>query len=76
MKAVGYRHSLPSADPQSLGDITADVPGPGPRDLRVAVKAVSVNPIDNAYADAVFSGNWGLGETVVAGIARATLSTT
>ena len=46
MKAVGYRHSLPSADPQSLGDITADVPGPGPRDLRVAVKAVSVNPID------------------------------
>ncbi len=46
MKAVGYRHSLPSADPQSLGDITADVPRPGPRDLRVAVKAVSVNPID------------------------------
>ena len=46
MKAVGYSQSLPIADPQSLGDITADVPGPGPRDLRVAVKAVSVNPID------------------------------
>jgi zinc-binding alcohol dehydrogenase family protein len=46
MKAVGYRQSLPIADPQSLGDITADMPEPGPRDLRVAVKAVSVNPID------------------------------
>ncbi len=46
MKAVGYSQSLPIADPKSLGDITAEVPVPGPRDLRVAVKAVSVNPID------------------------------
>ncbi len=46
MKAVGYSQSLPIADPQSLRDITADVPEPGPRDLRVAVKAVSVNPVD------------------------------
>ena len=35
----------------------------------VAGVGFSVNPIDNAYDDAVFSGNWGLGETVVAGIA-------
>jgi zinc-binding alcohol dehydrogenase family protein len=46
MKAVGYWQSLPIADPQSLNDTTAEVPVPGPRDLRVAVKAVSVNPID------------------------------
>jgi zinc-binding alcohol dehydrogenase family protein len=46
MKAVGYSQSLPIADPQSLRDIAADMPEPGPRDLRVAVKAVSVNPVD------------------------------
>jgi len=46
MKAVGYSQSLPITDPQSLRDITAEMPEPGPRDLRVAVKAVSVNPVD------------------------------
>ncbi len=46
MKAVGYWQSLPIADPQSLSDVTVEVPIPGPGDLLVAVKAVSVNPID------------------------------
>lgn len=46
MKAVGYLKSLPLTDPQALADFTADKPVPGPRDLRVAVKAVSVNPVD------------------------------
>jgi zinc-binding alcohol dehydrogenase family protein len=46
MKAVAYHKSLPVTDKDSLIDITADKPAPGPRDLRVAVKAVSVNPVD------------------------------
>jgi NADPH2:quinone reductase len=46
MKAVGYFKSLPISDPESLIDTTADAPTPKGRDLLVAVKAVSVNPID------------------------------
>ena len=46
MKAVGYRAHLPVADAQSLLDLDLPVPEPGPRDLRVAVRAVSVNPVD------------------------------
>lgn len=46
MKAVGYLKSLPLTDPKALVDFTADKPVPGPRDLRVAVRAISVNPVD------------------------------
>ena len=46
MKAVGYSKSLPVTAPDCLIDISAETPAPGPRDLRVAVKAVSVNPVD------------------------------
>ncbi|HEX2538499.1 MAG TPA: alcohol dehydrogenase catalytic domain-containing protein, partial [Pseudolabrys sp.] len=46
MKAVGYSQSLPVTDPKVLVDFTAEKPVPGPRDLLVAVKAVSVNPVD------------------------------
>ena len=46
MKAVGYLKSLPLTDPKALVDLTADKPAPGPRDLRVAIKAISVNPVD------------------------------
>ena len=46
MKAVGYRASLPISDPHSLIDIEMDEPTPGPRDLLVRVRAISVNPID------------------------------
>ena len=46
MKAVGYVQSLPPSDPQSLFDFDAPTPAPGLRDLLVAVRAVSVNPID------------------------------
>ena len=46
MKAVGYAKSLPVTDPDALVDLTVETPAPGPRDLRVAVKAVSVNPVD------------------------------
>jgi NADPH2:quinone reductase len=46
MKAVGYRKSLPVSDDQSLIDVELPAPTPGPRDLRVKVEAVSVNPVD------------------------------
>lgn len=46
MKAVGYFESLPIDDPRALLDLELPVPEPGPRDLRVRVHAVSVNPVD------------------------------
>ena len=46
MKAIGYIQSLPSTDPKSLFDFEAPKPAPGPNDLLVAVRAVSVNPVD------------------------------
>jgi zinc-binding alcohol dehydrogenase family protein len=46
MKAVGYRKSLPVDAADSLIDFEAAKPEPKGRDLRVVVKAVSVNPVD------------------------------
>ncbi len=46
MKAVGYKKSLPIDDPQALIDFEATKPAPSGRDICVAVKAVSANPVD------------------------------
>ncbi len=46
MHAVAYRAPLPSSDPASLEDVELPVPVPGPRDLLVRIRAVSVNPVD------------------------------
>jgi NADPH2:quinone reductase len=46
MKAVGYRKSLPIEDKDALIDFEAAKPEPQGRDIRVAVKAISVNPVD------------------------------
>jgi len=47
MRAVAYtRPGLPIDDPQALQDIELELPSPGPRDLRVAVRAVAMNPVD------------------------------
>lgn len=46
MKAVAYRQSLPIDADESLLDVTLPEPSPGPRDLKVRVHAVSVNPVD------------------------------
>lgn len=46
MKAVGYFKSLDPGNPESLVDITVEAPTAKGRDLLVAVKAISVNPID------------------------------
>jgi zinc-binding alcohol dehydrogenase family protein len=46
MRAIGYQNSLPSDDESALLDLDLPRPDPGPRDLLVAVRAVSVNPVD------------------------------
>lgn len=47
MKAIAYtQHGLPIDDPASLVEVDLPRPVPGPRDLLVAVRAVSVNPVD------------------------------
>jgi zinc-binding alcohol dehydrogenase family protein len=46
MKAVGYQKSLPIEDANSLIDFESANPEPRGRDIRVAVKAISANPVD------------------------------
>ncbi|MFG0721818.1 zinc-binding alcohol dehydrogenase family protein [Pseudomonas sp. GLN_6] len=46
MKAVAYYHSLPADHADALLDVELPTPTPGPRDLLVEVKAISVNPVD------------------------------
>jgi zinc-binding alcohol dehydrogenase family protein len=46
MKAVGYRISLPIEAAEALIDFETAKPEPAGRDIRVAVKAISVNPVD------------------------------
>ncbi|AKQ59050.1 zinc-binding alcohol dehydrogenase family protein [Bordetella hinzii] len=46
MKAIAFTRNLPASDDQALIDISLPTPEPGPRDLRVRVHAISVNPVD------------------------------
>ncbi|GGY24923.1 zinc-binding alcohol dehydrogenase family protein [Paludibacterium paludis] len=46
MKAVLALRALPSQHPESLVDAEIPEPVPSGRDLRVAVRAISVNPVD------------------------------
>lgn len=46
MRAIAFRRGSSLADPQCLVDVDVECPQPGPHDLRVAVRAVSVNPLD------------------------------
>src|SRR3982075_379276 len=46
MKAVGYKKSLPVNEAESLIDFETANPEPRGRDIRVAVKAISTNPVD------------------------------
>ncbi len=46
MKAVGYFTPSPIAADQALVDLDIPEPVPGPRDLKVRIEAVSVNPVD------------------------------
>ncbi|HSC82807.1 MAG TPA: alcohol dehydrogenase catalytic domain-containing protein, partial [Pseudomonas sp.] len=46
MKAVAYYQSLPIDHSDALLDIDLAAPQPGPHDLLVEVRAISVNPVD------------------------------
>ncbi|HEY0924493.1 zinc-binding alcohol dehydrogenase family protein [Rheinheimera pacifica] len=46
MKAVGFSTYLPADHQDALVAFDTPKPTPGPRDLLVAVKAVSINPVD------------------------------
>ena len=46
MRAVGFHHPSPIEDTGSLVDLDVPAPDPGPRDIVVRVRAVSVNPVD------------------------------
>ena len=46
MKAIGLYNYLPIQDEQSLIDVQIDKPEANGKDLLVAVKAISVNPVD------------------------------
>ena len=46
MKAIAAKESLPIADERALVDVTLEEPELRPHDLLVAVRAVSVNPVD------------------------------
>ncbi|WP_128926331.1 zinc-binding alcohol dehydrogenase family protein [Bradyrhizobium guangxiense] len=46
MKAVGYKKSLPIEEAESLIDFETAKSEPKGRDIRVAVKAISANPVD------------------------------
>lgn len=79
MKAVAYtQHALPIKDPNSLIDIDLPKPTPAPRDLVVAVKAISVNPVDtkiraNAAVTEPRVLGWDVAGTVVEVGAQVTL---
>ncbi|SEE69507.1 zinc-binding alcohol dehydrogenase family protein [Pseudomonas migulae] len=56
MKAITFtEHALPIDNPQALIDISLPVPTPGPRDLLVEVRAVSVNPVDTKVRAGTFT---------------------
>ena len=72
MRAIGYRSPGPIDTPDSLVDIELPRPAPGPRDLLVEVRAVSVNPVDTkvrrrAAAD---PGGWKVLGWDAAGVVR------
>lgn len=46
MRAVGYQQSLPIDQDEALMDVELPRPEPGPCDLLVEIKAVSLNPVD------------------------------
>jgi len=46
MKAVAYQNPLPVTDPLALQDVELPAPEPRGHDLRVAVRAIAVNPVD------------------------------
>ena len=59
MKAIGYQHNLPIEDKKALQDIELDVPKTQGHDILVAVKAISVNPVDTKVRHGMAPENGG-----------------
>ena len=57
MKAIAFTTPLPIESPDSLVELDLPQPEPGPRDLLVNVKAVSVNPVDTKIRGARHQGS-------------------
>ncbi|KIQ61710.1 NADPH:quinone reductase [Kitasatospora griseola] len=52
-KAIAFAHY---GDPDVLGPIDLELPEPGPRQVRVAVRAVGVNPLDHKLRSGALDG--------------------
>mgnify|MGYP001800842570 FL=1 len=46
MKAIGYQNAGPITAANALIELVTDTPQPGPNDLLVEVRGISVNPVD------------------------------
>src|ERR1700733_1924073 len=57
MKAIAFRRPLPIEAQDSLVELDLPRPEPGPRDLLVNVRAVSVNPVDTKVRGARHQGS-------------------
>ncbi len=57
MKTIAFTRPLPIEDQDSLVELDLPKPEPGPRDLLVQVKAVSVNPVDTKIRGARHQGS-------------------
>lgn len=73
MKAVAYQQSLPIDHPDALQDVALPDPVPTGRDLLVAVRAVSVNPVDTKVrrSTAAEPGAWKVLGWDAAGVVQA-----
>ena len=73
MKAVACRQSLPADHPQALLDIELPAPEPGPHELLVEVRAISVNPVDTKIRRSLPAepGDWRVLGWDAAGVVRA-----
>ena len=57
MKAIAFTKPLPIEAEDSLVELDLPRPEPGPRDLLVNVRAVSVNPVDTKIRGARHQGS-------------------
>src|ERR1700728_1024242 len=57
MRAIAFTRPLPIEAPDSLVELDLPRPEPGPRDLLVNVRAVSVNPVDTKVRGARHQGS-------------------
>ena len=56
MQAIGFLRTGPDSDAGEFVEFTADDPQPGPRDLLVEVRGISVNPVDTKMCGRVVPG--------------------